>query len=262
MARSSPGRSCVERWSRCTRTSSGTRSTRSSKRSSITIRCRWKADRCPKNAPPDGEYPPTERPAMYLLKKGNAPNQAHVGVPEGLHEEEHGRQGFSGPASHLYRRHPPTAWVRIDGPLRPRAFSCASLHADDASPGGAPVEILRSADAAVFLSRRTDAMPYFVRNADGDELYFVHIGRGRFETDYGVLPYEPGDYVLIPKGTTYRVMAGSGPSLFLIVETPAPLEIPDRGLLGHHALFDLGVVSAPELADGMDDRGNGEWEVR
>src|SRR6476469_3534263 len=144
---------------------------------------------------------------MYLIKQCCAPNQAQVGVAEGLYEEEHGRQGFSGPASHLYRRHPPTAWVRIDGPLRPRAFSCAALSAPDyTSPGGAPAEILRSPDAAVFLSRRAESMPYFVRNADGDELHFVHAGRGRFETDYGDLPYEPGDYVLIPKGTTYRVL--------------------------------------------------------
>ena len=201
---------------------------------------------------------------MYLLKKGSAPNQAHVGVPEGLHEEEHGRQGFSGAASHLYRRHPPTAWVRIDGPLRPRAFSCAALPAPDyTSPGGAPAEILRSPDAAVFLSRRAESMHYFVRNADGDELYFVHAGRGRFETDYGDLSYEPGDYVLIPKGTTYRVLPQTGPSLFLIVETPAPLKLPDRGLLGHHALFDLGVVSAPDLPDGSHGEQDGrEWEVR
>ena len=68
---------------------------------------------------------------MYLLKKGTAPNQAHVGIPHGLHEEEHGRQGFSGPSSHLYRTHPPTGWTRIEGPLRPRAFACASLLTPD-----------------------------------------------------------------------------------------------------------------------------------
>ena len=54
---------------------------------------------------------------MYLMKKGDVPKQAHVGIPEGLYEEEHGREGFSGPASHLYRTHPPTGWVRIDGAL-------------------------------------------------------------------------------------------------------------------------------------------------
>ncbi|MBA5872416.1 MAG: homogentisate 1,2-dioxygenase, partial [Nitrospira sp. CR2.1] len=39
---------------------------------------------------------------MYLVKQGAAPDQAHVGIPDGLYEEEHGRQGFSGPSSHLY----------------------------------------------------------------------------------------------------------------------------------------------------------------
>lgn len=201
---------------------------------------------------------------MYLIKQGSAPNQAHVGVPEGLHEEEHGRQGFTGPASHLYRRHPPTGWVRIQGPLRPRAFACASLPSpDQRSADARPVEILRSADVRVFLSRRGETMPYFLRNADGDELYFVHVGSGQFETDYGRLAYEPGDYVLLPKGTTYRIIVETRPSLFLLAETPALMELPDRGLLGHHALFDLGVVSPPVLdAAGATREDSREWEVR
>jgi homogentisate 1,2-dioxygenase len=200
---------------------------------------------------------------MFLTKKGNAPNQAHVGIPEGLHEEEHGRRGFVGPASHLYRRHPPTGWVRIDGPLRPRAFACAALPTPDLQSADArPVEVLRSPDVRVYLSRRAETMPYFVRNADGDEVHFIHAGRGRFETDYGVLHYEPGDYVVIPKGTTYRAVVETGPSLFLIAETPAPIELPERGLLGHHALFDRGVLTAPEPAPSTDVLGDRrEWEV-
>ena len=63
---------------------------------------------------------------MYLNKKGKVPNQAHVGIPEGLCEEEHGREGFAGPVSHLYRTHPPTGWVKIEGPLKPRAFASPS----------------------------------------------------------------------------------------------------------------------------------------
>ena len=143
---------------------------------------------------------------MYLVKKGAPPNQAHVGVPDGLHEEEHGRQGFSGPSSHLYHHHPPTAWSRIDGPLRPRAFTCTELPTPDChSADGRPTLVLQSPDARVSLSRRAETMPHFVRNADGDEIVFVHRGRGRWETDYGFLSYEPGDYLVIPKGTTYRV---------------------------------------------------------
>lgn len=201
---------------------------------------------------------------MYLMKKGTAPNQAHVGIPEGLHEEEHGRRGFSGPASHLYRTHPPTGWARIDGPLRPRAFVCAALSApDQRSAGAGPVEILQSQDVRLFLSRRAETMPYFVRNADGDEVQFVHSGRGRFETDYGILSYEPGDYLVIPKGTTYRIVVDSGPSLFLIAESPEPVVLPERGLLGRHALFDPGVLVAPEPAPVTDAREREqEWEVR
>jgi homogentisate 1,2-dioxygenase len=201
---------------------------------------------------------------MYLLKKGTAPNQAHVAIPKNLYEEEHGRQGFTGPASHLYRNHPPTGWIRIDGPLRPRAFACGMLSTpDQRSADASPTEILCSPDVRVFLSRRTDTMPHYVRNADGDEVHFVHEGRGTFETDYGVLAYEPGDYLVVPKGTTYRIVVESGPSLFLIAESPEPVALPERGLLGQHALFDRGVLTAPELmpAAGEDDRSR-EWEVR
>ena len=52
---------------------------------------------------------------MFPLSKGKVAKQAHVGLPEGTYEEEHGREAFEGRASHLYRTHPPTAWVRIDG---------------------------------------------------------------------------------------------------------------------------------------------------
>ena len=201
---------------------------------------------------------------MYLLKKGKAPNQAHVGIPDGVYEEEHGRQGFVGPASHLYRTHPPTAWIRIDGPLRPRAFSCHDLSTpDQRSADAKPVEILSSPDVRISLSRRADTMPFFVRNADGDETHFVHTGQGRYETDYGVLSFKPGDYIVIPKGTTYRTIVDGGPTMVLIVETPEPIELPERGLLGHHALFDRGVLSSPELAPVLPDgQERKEWEVR
>lgn len=203
---------------------------------------------------------------MYLVKKGHPPNQAHVGIPDGVYEEEHGREGFTGPSSHLYRTHPPTGWTRIDGPLRPRAFACAALPTPDhRAVDGRPVEILRSADASVFLSRRSATMPYFVRNADGDEVVFVHEGRGRWETDYGVLRYEPGDYLIIPKGTTYRVHVDheGAAALFLIVETTKPVILPDRGPLGRHALFDPGVLAVPELMPPPEDATTPrEWEVR
>src|SRR5207244_7202025 len=58
---------------------------------------------------------------MFPLSKGKVSKQAHVGLPDGTYEEEHGREAFDGRASHLYRTHLPTAWVRIHGPPRPPA---------------------------------------------------------------------------------------------------------------------------------------------
>src|SRR5439155_22570097 len=155
MAVSSPRPSCWKRLRSFTRTSSVTRSKAWNRRSSTTTKywaktcasgarrnatdCRGTARRAPTCS---RTHSNVGRPLMYLIKKGNVPNQAHVGIPEGLYEEEHGRRGFVGPASHLYRRHPPTGWVRIDGPLRPRAFACADLPTPDLRAADArPVEI-------------------------------------------------------------------------------------------------------------------------
>lgn len=196
---------------------------------------------------------------MYLKKRGTVPSQAHVGIPEGLYEEEHGRNGFAGCVSHLYRTHPPTAWIKIEGKLRPRAFACTQISESALSMTTQSVCMLESQDANVYISWQRETMPHFVRNADGDEVHFVHQGRGRFETDYGVLSYEPGDYLVVPKGTTYRVHVDIGPSFFLIVETPGPIVVPERGALGQHALFDKGVLLAPELeiVDPVETDGRG-----
>ncbi len=116
---------------------------------------------------------------MNPMKKGKTASQAHVGIPEGTFEEEHGRKGFFGKAAHLYHTHPPTAWTRFEGPLRPHCFDCNALHpTDQDDPRGVPLPFLASDDVQVSVSRRTAPMPFFFRNADGDELYFIHRGRG------------------------------------------------------------------------------------
>ena len=59
---------------------------------------------------------------MYPIRKGTYAPQAHVGIPEGTYEEEHGRKGFYGKSAHLYHTHPPTGWIRFEGKLRPHLF--------------------------------------------------------------------------------------------------------------------------------------------
>src|SRR5690606_20443745 len=103
---------------------------------------------------------------MYPLVKGRVTLQAHVGLPEGTFEEEHGRDGFYGPVSHLYRTHAPTGWNRIDGPLKPRAFNCNKTQANGQPDAiGARVPLLYNEDVVLHYSRPTQAMPYYFRNA-------------------------------------------------------------------------------------------------
>ena len=185
-------------------------------------------------------------------QRGVTSRQAHVGLPPGTVEEEHGRSGFYGAASHLYRRHAPTGWTSVDGPAAHRAFDCNRLAAGDDDRW--PTLLLGNHDLSIAFQRMVRGRPEFLRDADGDQLYFVHQGEGLLRTEYGPLRYRDGDYLVIPRGTTYRFEPAS-PTDVLAVETSwGAFELPDKGMLGRHALFDPAMVEVPE-AEAIDEEG-------
>jgi len=198
---------------------------------------------------------------MYPLKKGKTTTQAHVGLPEGTFEEEHGRKGFYGKSAHLYHAHPPTGWIRFEGKLRPHCFDLNQLKPGDLTDAeGQPAAFLGNDDIVLSISRRSDPMPFYFRNADGDELYFIHRGHGKIETDFGPLDYEPGDYINIPRAVTYRIVPETRDNFFLIIQSKHEFEQPEKGLLGQHALYDPAAIITPEPAPNLND--NAEWEIR
>src|SRR5205807_6940746 len=85
-------------------------------------------------------------------------------------------------------------------------------------------------DVALGVSRPTEQMNYFFRNAECDEVYFVHDGHGTLETNFGLLPYHEGDYIIIPRGTTFRftIPTDSPNTRFLIAEAHGTIEPPRR----------------------------------
>lgn len=195
--------------------------------------------------------------------RGRVARQAHVGLPDGTVEEEYGRSGFFGRYAHLYRAHAPVGWTRIEGPLKPRAFD---LEACRAGGGGAiegRVPLLSNVDVRVGFASLDAPMPFFFRNADADEILFVHQGAGRLETDFGPLAYEPGDYLLVPRGTVQR-FAPTSPTRVLVTESRGEVRFPDKGMLGQHALFDPAVlvVPTPDEASSATPDGAGEFELR
>jgi homogentisate 1,2-dioxygenase len=108
-------------------------------------------------------------------------------------------------------------------------------------------------------------MTYTNRNGDGDELYFVHKGTGTFYTEYGPIPYEPGDWILLPKGVSYRVRPDTAENYFLIIESVEEIGFADNGPIGRRAPVDPTVLFVPspaldELGDGRNEEG--EYPVR
>ncbi len=189
--------------------------------------------------------------------------QPHVQVPDGTYEEEHGRRGFFGRVSHLYHRHPPTGWLRIEGPLKPHAY-LATEAAIAPDLDGQAEWLLENADVKMGLAKFSGAQKAFYRNADGDEVRFIHAGSGRLETDYGDMEYRKGHYLVIPRGTTYRFDARDA-NVHVVIESPTEIELPDRGMLGRHAQFDPMVMDTPCLPTEERKSGAnaaGEFELR
>ena len=143
-------------------------------------------------------------PTGFGWAQGEYALQPHVQVPDGTYEEEHARQGFFGRTSHLYHRKPPTGWLRIEGPLKHHAYHATRREGLEHAQ---PEPLLWNHDARIGIAKLTGEMKIFARNADGDEVRFIHTGSGILETDYGDLEFRTGDYLVIPRGTTYRFVA-------------------------------------------------------
>ena len=193
--------------------------------------------------------------------EGHASRQAHADLPAGTYEREISKEGFFGPASHLYHRNPPTGWVKFEGPLRPHAFDCTRLVRSQEMPWAA-AELLFNAAVRVRFWRCESNMPALARNADGDELLFVHAGRGDFFCDYGHLDIEAGDYMVIPRGTMWRVECAEPLRALLIEASNSSYRLPDKGLVGPHAIFDAAMLDTPRIDEAFKEQQDGsEWRV-
>jgi homogentisate 1,2-dioxygenase len=105
-------------------------------------------------------------------------------------------------------------------------------------------------------------MDHLVRNSDGDELLFVHAGGGDLFCDFGHLIYREGDYIVLPRGTMWRVAPKGETKLLLIEATNSAFRLPDKGMLGEHAIFDPAVLETPKIDDAFKaQQGDREWRV-
>jgi len=177
----------------------------------------------------------------FYQRLGEVPRKRHVQFRDGgmlLTEEVMGLEGFTGNESILYHLHSPCRVMELAGfePIvreewLPEQHAHRHLKTFDTAPAGDEITgrrlLMWNADVEISLCRPAASMDYWYRNGEGDEVVFVHEGSGTLETIFGDLAYKEGDYVVVPRGATYRFQA-QGPQRYLVFETPGLIEIPRR----------------------------------
>ncbi len=109
--------------------------------------------------------------------------------------------------------------------------------------------VLHNASCEMRFWKLTAPMPALARNADGDQLLFVHAGAGDLFCDYGRIAYVAGDYLYLPRGTMWRLSPSEPTAILTIQATNGHFTLPDKGLLGPHALFDPAMLDTPVMDD-------------
>ncbi|UXI03774.1 homogentisate 1,2-dioxygenase [Photobacterium sp. TY1-4] len=199
---------------------------------------------------------------QFPIIEGKASRQAHCDLPDGTFERECGKEGFFGPASHMYHANPPTGWVSWDGPLRPRAIDTNKLEQSGHTPWDASL-LLHNRNVKFRVWNCRTSMDHLVRNGDGDEVLFVHQGSGHLYCDYGHLTFRDGDYIVLPRATSWRIDVDEPVTLLLIEATNSGYQMAERGLVGQHAVYDPAVleharIDAAFLAQQSSDQ---QWQV-
>ena len=216
----------------------------------------------------------------FYARLGDVPRKRHVQFRENgtlLTEEVMGLEGFSGNESILYHLQSPCRVMKLGDfePIErdewvPDEHAHRHLGTWDVEPGGDEVTgrrlLMWNSDVEISLCRPEDEMDYFFRNGEGDEVIFVHEGSGTLETIFGDVPYKPGDYVVVPRGTTYRFRA-EGAQRHLVFETPGLITIPKRyrnehGQLMEHAPFYHRDIHPPTELKTYRERGEFVVKVR
>ena len=183
---------------------------------------------------------------MFQFKQGPNHTQGHKGIPKGQFEEEQGRKGFFGQVSHLLKPQPSTRWTMIEGPLKPQLFDLVKFKAQF----GKWQRLVFNKEVALYYAwvKKNDSPSHeSFRNADGETLYFCHEGHGQILTEYGLLNFEKGSYVMIPKcvGHTFHAQADS---VFLVIESrTSQYREPERGMAGRNAFYDTAALKTPDL---------------
>ncbi|HCL84828.1 MAG TPA: homogentisate 1,2-dioxygenase [Chitinophagaceae bacterium] len=213
----------------------------------------------------------------HYISRGRIPPKRHTQFrsPAGkLYSEELvSTEGFSSDYSLLYHIHPPTQILSTEHPsqepiliseekmLQHRSLEGFRLNPeDDYLKSRKPILVNR--DVHISLAApRLSLHSYFYKNADADELIFVHEGSGKLTTLYGELNFSYGDYIHVPRGTIYQVSFENFVNRLFIVESFSPIRYPKKyiskyGQLLEHAPYCERDIREPVYTEARDESGD------
>lgn len=213
----------------------------------------------------------------YYYKLGNIPHKRHTQYRKadgGLYSEQlFSTEGFSNDYSIIYHVYPPTQIIKTDEPVNvqpavaeEKMLKHRSFEGFKIPPAKDYLEsrkaVLVNNDCHISLAAPQEGMKdYFFKNADADEVIFVHEGTGTLKTMYGNLPFGYGDYLVVPRGTIYQMQFDTPSNRLFIVESFSPVRFPKRylskyGQLLEHSPYCERDIRPPQDLATIDEKGD------
>ncbi|MCW3092508.1 MAG: homogentisate 1,2-dioxygenase [Ferruginibacter sp.] len=208
---------------------------------------------------------------------GSIPHKRHTQFrkPDGsLYAEQlFSTEGFSNDYSLLYHHYPPTQIIHTETPINiqptiaeEKMLQHRSFEGFNIAPESdfllSRKPILVNNDLHIVLAAPQQSMEnYFYKNADADEMIFIHEGSGTLNTMYGNLDFAYGDYLVIPRGTIYQIHFATAANRLFIVESFSPIRYPKKylgkyGQLLEHSPYCERDIRPPHGLQANDAAGN------
>lgn len=185
---------------------------------------------------------------------GEIPHKRHTQFRKpdgGLYSEQlFSTEGFSNDYSLLYHIYPPTQIIKTEKPVNvapqvaeEKMLSHRSFDGFKIKPVkdylDSRIPVLVNNDVHIVLAApQKSTTDYFFKNADADEMIFVHEGNGVLKTMYGELAFGYGDYLVIPRGTIYQIHFATEENRLFLVESFSPIRFPKRYLSKYGQLLE------------------------
>jgi homogentisate 1,2-dioxygenase len=180
----------------------------------------------------------------FYHKLGKIPHKRHTAFRQQngslYHEQLFGTIGFDGMSSLLYHLKPPTIVKEVLGTknIAPeiaieKNMTMRSLMGYKVQPKEdyleSRVPVLVNSDCYIELAAPSRSMSqYFYKNADADEVIFIHKGKGKLCTQLGYINFSYGDYLVIPRGMIYQLKFENDENRLFIIQSFHPVYTPKK----------------------------------